>query len=71
MLTHAVDSVDEALRKALGWAGYGSLGPQVLLAIGGDFRKAKQALARIGLEDRVALFEATTGSLAETMRHMP
>ena len=69
VLTHAVDNAErDALRKALGWAGYGSLGPQVLLAIGGDFRKAKQALARIGLEDRVALFEATTGSPAETVR---
>ncbi|WP_193170480.1 PaaX family transcriptional regulator [Nisaea nitritireducens] len=69
LLTSAVDSAErDALRKALGWAGYGSLGPQVLLGIGGDLDGAKQELANLGLEDRVALFEAAPGSPIETLR---
>lgn len=63
LLTNAVDSSErDALRKALGWAGYGALGPQVLLGIGGDLDRAKQELIHLGLDDRVALFEAVPGS---------
>ncbi|WP_051284419.1 PaaX family transcriptional regulator [Nisaea denitrificans] len=69
LLTSAVDSAErDGLRKALGWAGYGSLGPQVLLGIGGDLDGAKQELANLGLEDRVALFEAAPGSPIEILR---
>lgn len=69
LLTSAIDSTErEALRKALGWTGYGSLGPQVLLGIGGSLGTAKQELAHLGLEDRVALFEAAPASSIETLR---
>ncbi|WP_323795774.1 PaaX family transcriptional regulator C-terminal domain-containing protein [Nisaea sp.] len=69
LLTSAVNSTErDGLRKALGWTGYGSLGPQVLLGIGGDLDGVKQELANLGLEDRVALFEAAPGSAIETLR---
>ena len=69
LLTSTVDSADrEALRKALGWAGYGALGPQILLGIGADPGRARQELAHLGLEDRVALFEAVPGSTVATLR---
>lgn len=69
LLTSAIDSTErDALRKALGWVGYGSLGPQVLLGIGGNLDAAKQELAHLGLEDRVALFEAAPGSPIATLR---
>jgi phenylacetic acid degradation operon negative regulatory protein len=69
LLTSAINSTErEALRKALGWAGYGAFGPQVLLGIGGDLGSAKQELAHLGLEDRVALFEAAPDSAAMTLR---
>lgn len=69
LLTNAINSSErDALRKALGWAGYGSLGPQVLLGIGGNLDRAKQELAHLGLEDRVALFEAAPGSTVKTLQ---
>jgi len=69
LLTNAINSIErDALRKALGWAGYGSLGPQVLLGIGGNLDRAKQELAHLGLEDRVALFEAAPGSTVTTLQ---
>ncbi len=69
LLTSAIDSTErDALRKALGWTGYGSLGPQVLLGIGGSLDAAKQEIEHLGLEDRVALFEAAPGSPIATLR---
>lgn len=69
LLTSAVSGAErDGLRKALGWVGYGSLGSQVLLGIGGDLDGAKQEIIHLGLEHRVALFEAAPGSPIETLR---
>ncbi len=69
LLTSAINSAErEALRKALGWAGYGAFGPQVLLGIGGDLNSTKQELVQLGLKDRVALFEAAPDSAVTTLR---
>lgn len=58
----------DALRKALGWAGYGACGPQVLLGIGDDLNRAKQTLAYLGIEDKVALFEGIPGSALSALQ---
>ncbi|MEP3115055.1 PaaX family transcriptional regulator C-terminal domain-containing protein [Nisaea sp.] len=69
LLTSTIDSTErDNLRKALGWIGYGSLGPQVLLGIGGTLDAAKKEITHLGLEGRVALFEAAPGSPIETLR---
>ncbi|WP_420404837.1 PaaX family transcriptional regulator C-terminal domain-containing protein [Nisaea sp.] len=69
LLTGAVDgTAREALRQELGWAGFGSLGHHVLLGAGNDLKRAKQTVAALGLNGRVALFEATSDSAAGSLR---
>ncbi|WP_193180272.1 PaaX family transcriptional regulator [Nisaea sediminum] len=69
LLTAAVDAAArESLRQELGWAGFGALGTHVLIGAGNDLKRAKQTVAALGLDRNVALFEATSGSAANSLR---
>lgn len=69
LLSGDVDAEErENLRRELGWAGFGTLGPQVLIGTGNDLKRAREALEALGLDRRVTLFEAAARSAADTLR---